>query len=55
MRETFSNFTEPKKFDLPARRLKYRQKMANTSAFVNVKTKIYYNARHVPLLINVKN
>ena len=53
MHETFSNLTEPKISDLPAQRLKYRQKIANVSAFVNVKTKIYYDARHLPLLINV--
>ena len=53
MRETVSNFTEPKTSDLPAQRLKYSQKTANVSAFVNVKTKIYYDARHIPFLINV--
>ena len=53
MRETFSNFTEPKTFDLPAQRLKYRQKTADASAFANVKTKTYLDERHIPLLLNV--
>ena len=53
MRERFSSLTEPKISDLPAQSLKYRQKIAMVSAFVNVKTIIYYNARQIPRLINV--
>ena len=52
MRKTFSSLTEPKTSDLPAQRLKYRQKAIDVSAFVNVKAKIYYNLRHMPLLLN---
>ena len=52
IRETFSSLTEPKNFDLPTQRLKYRQETANVSAFVNAKTKIYYDSRHMPLLLN---
>ena len=45
IRDTFSNFTEPEFFDLPTQRLKYRQKTADAFAFVNVKTKMYYDSR----------
>ena len=55
VRETFSSFTAPKNFDLPTQRLKYRQKTADVSAFVNVKTKIYYDSRHMVLLLNARN
>ena len=50
VRETFPNFTGLWIFYLPAQRLIYRQKSADVTAFVYVKTKIYYNARHTPLL-----
>ena len=53
VRETISSFTETEISDLPAQRLKYRLETADVSAFVNVKTKIYYDARHIPLLIIV--
>ena len=52
MRETFSSLTEPKISDLPAQRLKYRQETIDVSAFVNVKTKIYYDLRHMTLFFN---
>ena len=53
MRETFSSLTEPKKIDLPAQRLEYRQKTVDVFAFANVETKFYYDSRHIPLLLHV--
>ena len=41
--------------DLSAQRLKYRQKIVDVIAFANVKVKIYYNARHTPLLLKIEN
>ena len=41
--------------DLSTQKLKYRQKTADATVFVNVKAKIYYNARHTPLLFKLKN
>ena len=55
MRETFSNLTEPKTSDLPTQRLKYQQEATDTSEFVNVKTKIYYDSSYIPSLLNVGN
>ena len=52
VRETFSNFTEPKTYDLFTQRLEYRPKTVDVSAFANVKTKFYYDLRHIPLLLN---
>ena len=37
------------------RRMKYRQKTVVVTAFVNVKTKVYYNARHQSFMFNVEN
>ena len=51
----FPIFTEPQIFYLPTQRLKYRQETANVSAFANAKTKIYYDSRHMPLLLNEGN
>ena len=33
-------------FNLFERRLKYQRKIVDATAFVNIKTKIYYNAKH---------
>ena len=52
MREKFSSLIEPKFSDLPAQRLKYRQKTIEVSSFVNVKTKIYHDLRHIRLLLD---
>ena len=36
-------------------RIKYKQKTIDVTAFVNVKTKIYYDARHQLPMFNVEN
>ena len=36
-------------------RLKYRRKVIDVIVFVNVKVKIYHDARHTSLLLNVDN
>ena len=41
--------------DLLTQQLKYQQKIVDVIAFVNVKVKIYYNARHTPLLLKVED
>ena len=41
--------------NLAALRLKYKKKAADVIAFVNAKVKIYHNARHTPLLLNVED
>ena len=38
-----------------ALRLKYKKKVVDVIAFVNAKVKIYYDARHTFLLLNVEN
>lgn len=38
-------------FDMAAQRLEYRQEAADATAFANAKAKIYYDARHQPLLL----
>ena len=55
IRETFSGFTEPNSFDLPAQCLKYRQEITDVTAFVNVEANIYYDVRHTPLLSNAED
>ena len=37
------------------RRIKYKQKTIVVIAFVNVKTKVYYNTRHQSLIFNFEN
>ena len=41
--------------DFSAQQLEYRRKATNVIVFVNAKVKIYYNARHMPLLLNSKD
>ena len=56
IRDVLSNFfTTSIKIDLSIQRLKYRQKVVDVIAFVNVKVKVYYDARHVSLLFKTKN
>ena len=56
IRETLSNLIIEKKIvDLFAQRLKYRRETINATIFVNVKTKIYYNVRHVSLIFKTND
>ena len=41
--------------DLFAQRLKYRQETIDAIVFVNAKAKIYYDARHMSLLLNSRD
>ena len=41
--------------NLIALRLEYRRETVDVIAFVNAKVKIYHDARHTPLLLNVEN
>ena len=41
--------------DLSTQRLKYKQKVVDVTAFANVKTKIYYDARHTLLLLKARD
>ena len=43
----------PANLDLAALRLEYRREAADATAFANAKAKIYHDARHTPLLLNV--
>ena len=38
-----------------AQRLKYRRETIDITTFVNVKTKIYYNVRHVLLMLKTND
>ena len=51
----FNFFTTLIEIDLSIQRLKYRQKIVDVIAFVNVKIKIYYNVRHVSLLFKIND
>ena len=55
VRKVFTTLFVEQIVDLLAQRLKYRQKTVKVIAFVNVKTKIYYDARYTSLLLNVNN
>lgn len=37
--------------DLSKKRLKYRMKIANAISFANVKSKVYYDVQHIPLML----
>ena len=55
-RETLSSLIIEKKIvDLLAQRLKYRREIVNVTIFVNIKTKIYYDAQHVFLILKIQN
>ena len=56
IRETLSNLIIEKKIvDLFAQRLKYRRETIDVTIFVNIKAKIYYDARHVSLMLKIEN
>ena len=56
IRDTLFNFfVTSTVVNLSIQRLKYRQKVVDATTFVNVKIKIYYNARHTSLLFKVEN
>ena len=56
IRETLSSLIiEKKTIDLFAQRLKYCRETINVTTFVNVKTKIYYDARHVLLMFKTND
>ena len=56
IRETLSNLIIEKKIvDLFAQRLKYRRETINITIFVNIKTKIYYDVRHVLLMFKIND
>ncbi len=37
------------------KRLKYRAKVVETTTFANAKTKVYYNAKHILLMLKLGN
>ena len=41
--------------DITQRRLKYRAKTVDATAFANTKARVYYNAKHTSLLLNSDN
>ena len=53
IREALFNLTKQKITNLSTQRLKYWQKATNASTFANVKAKIYYDARHISLLLKL--
>ena len=55
IRETLFNLSKQQNAfaDFFAQRLKYRRKTIDVFAFVNVKVKIHYDARHISLLLKV--
>ena len=55
VRETLTTLFFDQVIDLSAQRLEYRQKIVDVIAFVNVKVKIYYHARHTSLLLKIEN
>ena len=56
IRDTFFNFFVASiAVNLSAQKLKYRQKTVDVTAFVNVKVKIYYDARHTSLLFKTED
>ena len=52
VREALTTLSAEQAADLPAQRLEYRQEAVDATAFANAKAKIYYDARHTPLLLN---
>ena len=55
IREILSNLTKQKITTLSTQRLKYKQETKNVLIFVNVKVKIYYNVRHISLLLKLND
>ena len=55
IREALTTLSAAQAADLPTQRLEYRQKAADATAFANAKAKIYYNARHTPLLLKTRD
>ena len=54
--ETLSSLITKKKIvDLFTQRLKYCRETINITTFVNIKTKIYYDARHISLMFKIEN
>ena len=52
VREALTTLSADQAVDLPAQRLEYQREAADATAFANAKAKIYYDARHTPLLLN---
>ena len=55
IRKTLTTLFVDQVVDLSTQRLKYRQKAVDAIAFANVKVKVYYDARHTPLLLKVED
>ena len=56
IRDTFFNFFVASiAVNLSTQKLKYKQKVVDVTTFVNVKIKIYYNARHTSFLFKAEN
>ena len=56
IRETLSSLIIKKKIvDLSTQRLQYRRKIIDITIFVNIKTKIYYDVKHVFLMLKTND
>ena len=51
MKEILSTLAPDKEPNIAEKRLEYAQEAADATSFANAKAKIYYDARHKPLLL----